>query len=234
MSKIIAIAKKELGTYFRSPIAYIVIILMLAVFNVFFFVIIDENREASLVDVFKAMEFMFVSFLPLITMKMFSEEKSTGTIEFLMTSPVKTIEIVLGKYLGTLIFFSFLWAVTLSYYAILGAYGTPDKNALLAGYLGIWLEGAFFIAIGMLASSWTKNQIIAAITTYVCLFFLYVAILFDKYLTGFASKLLDSVSTYTHAGNFFIGVITLSDVTYFLSGILVMILLTNMSIPNRS
>ena len=101
MNKVFAIAKKELTAYFKLPIAYIVLILTISVFNVFFYMIIDQNREASLRDIFKVMEFMFVFLIPLLTMKIFSEEKLTGTIEFLMTSPITNTAIVLGKYLGS-------------------------------------------------------------------------------------------------------------------------------------
>ena len=119
MNKVIIIAKKELAAYFKSPIAYIILILTISIFNIFFFMIIDENREVSLRDVFKVMEFMFVFLAPLLTMKIFSEEKSTGTMEFLMTSPTTNTAIVLGKYLGSLIFFSLLLIMTAVYYLII-------------------------------------------------------------------------------------------------------------------
>ena len=98
MSKILSIAKKELMTYFKSPIAYIILILTITIFNIFFFMIIDQNREVSLRDIFQVMEFMFVFLVPLLTMRMFSEEKLTGTMEFLMTAPLTNTAIVLGKY----------------------------------------------------------------------------------------------------------------------------------------
>ena len=153
MSKIIAIAKKELKSYFSSPIAYIVLIITISVFNIFFFMIIDQNREATLRDIFQIMEFLFIFIVPLLTMKIFSEEKLTGTMEFLMTTPTSTTAIVLGKYLGSLIFFTLIIGLTSSYYFIIELFGRPDRLAMLVGYLGIWIEGALFIAIGMLASS---------------------------------------------------------------------------------
>ena len=157
MNKVFAIAKKELTAYFKSPIAYIVLILTISVFNVFFYMIIDQNREASLRDVFKVMEFMFVFLIPLLTMKIFSEEKLTGTIEFLMTSPITNTAIVLGKYLGSLIFFTLIIIMTVTYYFIIEYFGQPDRMSILTGFLGIWLEGSFFIAIGILTSSWIRN-----------------------------------------------------------------------------
>lgn len=233
MNKIIAIAKKELKTYFRSPIAYIVLIITISIFNIFFFLIIDENREASLRDVFKVMEFLFIFIVPLLTMKIFAEEKFSGTMEFLMTTPTTNTAIVLGKYLGSLIFFTLIVGMTLSYYFIIEFFGQPGYLTILSGYLGIWLEGALFIAIGMLTSSWTKNQIIAAISSYVILFLLYFSISFIKYFSGAAGSLIRYVSTWSHAENFIVGLITTADLVYYLSGILICIILTRLSIENR-
>jgi ABC-2 type transport system permease protein len=233
MSKIIAIAKKELKTYFKSPIAYIVLIITIAIFNTFFFLIIDENREANLRDVFKVMEFLFIFIVPLLTMKLFAEEKSSGTMEFLMTTPTTNTEIVLGKYLGSLMFFTIIVAMTLSYYFIIEFFGQPDSLTMLSGYLGVWLEGALFIAIGMLTSSWTKNQIIAALSSYVILFLLYFSISFIKYFSGTAESLIRHMGTWSHSENFIAGLVTTSDMVYYLSGIFVCIIFTRLSIENR-
>ena len=145
MNKTFAIVKKELHSYFSSPIAYLILIATLSLFNVFFFLIIDQNHEASLRDIFILMEFMFVFLIPLLTMRMFSEEKANGTMEFLLTSPLTLSMIVLGKYLSMLIFFTLLISMTATYYLILEYFGNPDPMSILSGYIGIWLEGAFFI-----------------------------------------------------------------------------------------
>ena len=233
MSKIFAIAAKELKAYFKSPIAYIVLILTISVFNIFFFLIIDQGREASLRDVFKVMEFLFIFIVPLLTMKTFAEEKSSGTMEFLMTTPTTNTEIVLGKYLGSLIFFSLIIGLTTSYYFILEFFGQPQRLAILTGYLGVWLEGALFIAIGILASSLTKNQIISAISSYVILFLLYFSISFIKYFSGHGETLIRYIGTWSHAENFTMGLITMADLVYYLSGIFICILFTRLSIENR-
>ncbi|MBI4846146.1 MAG: ABC transporter permease subunit [Candidatus Omnitrophica bacterium] len=233
MSKIIAIAKKELKTYFKSTIAYIVLMITISIFNIFFFLIIDENREASLRDVFKVMEFLFIFIVPLLTMKIFAEEKSSGTMEFLMSTPTTNTAIVLGKYLGSLMFFTFITAMSLSYYFIIEFFGQPGCLTVLSGYLGVWLEGAMFIAIGMLTSSWTKNQIIAAISSYLILFLLYFSISFIKYFSGITESLIRYAGTWSHAENFIAGLVTTSDIVYYLSGIAVCIILTRISIENR-
>lgn len=233
MNKIFALAKKELHSYFSSPIAYIILIVMLSLFNVFFFMIIDQNREVSLRDVFQLMEFMLVFFIPLLTMRLFSEEKSNGTMEFLLTAPLTHSMIVLGKYLSLLMFYSLLIGLTGIYYLIVEYFGEPDPFSMLSGYLGIWLEGAFFIAVGLLASSWTSNQIIAAIVSYLILFSLYFATSFTQYTDGAAKQFLIQLSTHTHLENFAIGIITPSDVVYYVAGIVLCLVLTRLSIDNR-
>ncbi len=233
MKKIFAIAVKELKEYFKSPIAYIVLIVTISVFNIFFFLIIDENQEASLRDVFKIMEFLFIFIVPLLTMKTFAEEKASGTMELLMTTPTTNTAIVLGKYLGSLIFFSLIIGLTTSYYFILEFFGQPERLAILTGYLGVWLEGALFIAIGILASSLTKNQIISAISSYTVLFLLYFSISFIKYFSGYAETFIRYSGTWSHAENFTMGLITMADLVYYLSGILICILFTRLSIENR-
>lgn len=233
MNKIFAIAVKELKEYFKSPIAYIVLIVTISIFNIFFFLIIDQGQEASLRDVFKIMEFLFIFIVPLLTMKIFAEEKFSGTIEFLMTTPTTNTAIVLGKYLGSLIFFSLIIGLTTSYYFIIEFFGRPDRMAILTGYLGIWLEGALFVAVGMLASSLTKNQIIAAIGSYAILFLLYFSMSFIQYFSGPAEIIIRYVGTWSHAENFAVGIITTADLMYYLSGIIICIVFTRLSIENR-
>ena len=230
MNKVLAIAKKELSAYFRSPIAYIILVLTISIFNVFFFMIIDENQEASLRDIFKVMEFMFLFLVPLLTMKIFAEEKMTGTMEFLMTTPTSNKAILLGKYLGSLIFFSIIILLTASYYFIIELFGNPDRIAILVGYLGVFIEGALFLAIGVLASSWTRNQVVAAITSYAILFILYFSMSFIKYVDGIGEVIVRYGSTLSHAENFNVGLLTSTDIIYYLSGIIFCLFLTQLSI----
>ena len=233
MSKIAIIAKKELAAYFKSPTAYIILILCISIFNIFFFMIIDESREVSLRDVFKVMEFMFVFLVPLLTMRTFSEEKLTGTMEFLMTTPTTNTAIVLGKYLASLIFFTLLLSMTSVYYLIIEYFGQPDRLATLSGYIGVWLEGAFFLSIGILTSAWTRNQIVAAISSYTILFILYFSSTFIKYFDGTAELVIRYVSTVNHLENFAVGIVTIADSVYYISGVILCLVLTRFSIENR-
>ena len=233
MNKICTIAKKELAVYFRSPMAYIMLIITISVFNIFFFMIIDQNREATLKDVFLVMEFMFIFLIPLLTMRLFAEEKATGTMEFLMTTPTTNTAIVLGKYLGSLIFFTVIILFSSVYYLIIEFYGAPDRMAVLGGFIGIWLEGAMFISIGMMVSSWTKSQTIAAVIAYMTLFLLYFSLSFVEYLSGRAETIVRTVSTMTHFANFTAGLLTLADVVYYLSIIFFCLMITRLSIEPR-
>lgn len=233
MNKIIAITKKELLSYFSSPIAYIILIATLSLFNVFFYLIVDQNQEVSLRDIFQLMEFMFVFLIPLLTMRLFSEEKANGTMEFLLTAPLTPTMIVMGKYLSMLIFYSLMIGSTIIYYFIVEYFGTPDPASIFSGYLGIWFEGAFFIAVGLLVSSWTYNQIIAAMVSYVILFSNYFSTNFSPYFTGSMAEFFTQLSTRTHIENFAVGIITPIDVIYYVTGISLCLVLARFSIDNK-
>ena len=233
MNKTLAIARKELRNYIQSPIAAVVLFATTIIFNIFFYIIIDENREATLRDVFKVMEFMFIFIVPLLTMKALAEEKQTGTMEFLMTTPTSTETIVLGKYLGSLAFLSLLIFPTVMYYLIIEFYARIDRPAAIIGYIGIWLEGAFFVSVGLMTSAWSRNQIVAAMVSYAILFLLYFSISFIKYFNGPAAAVIRYLGTWSHAENFTAGLVTLSDVTYYLSGIILCLILTRLSMDHK-
>jgi ABC-2 type transport system permease protein len=166
-------------------------------------------------------------------MRTFSEEKLTGTMEFLMTTPTTNTAIVLGKYLASLIFFTLLLSMTSVYYLIIEYFGQPDRLATLSGYFGVWLEGAFFLSIGILTSAWTRNQIVAAISSYTILFILYFSSTFIKYFGGTSEMVIRYVSTGNHLENFAVGIVTIADSVYYISGVFLCLILTRFSIENR-
>lgn len=233
MTKTLTIAQKELSVYFKSSTAYLILMVTITVFNIFFYMIIDQNREATLRDVFAVMEFMFVFLVPLLTMRIFAEEKATGTMEFLMTTPTSNTAIVLGKYLGSFLFFSLILGITVVYYFIIEYFGQPDFRPVLTGFLGLWLEGGLFVAVGILTSSWTRSQVVAAIMSYVILFLVYFSASFIPYVPESFAAVIRHISTLTHAANFGVGLITLADVVYYLSGIALCLVLTRISVENR-
>ncbi len=234
MKKTLSIALKELNAYFKSPTAYVVLIVSISVFNFFFFMIIDQNREASLRDMFKLMEFMFIFIAPILTMRSLAEEKRTGTIEFLKTCPLKSSTMVLGKYLGSFLFFLILIAITFIYYVIIEFFASPDRLTTFIGYFGIILEGALFLAIGTLISSLTQSQIIAAIGSYLILFILYFSITFVKFTSGKLYEFIQFISVWSHAENFYAGLFTLNDLTYYATGIILCLYLTYLAIERRT
>ena len=215
MHKILTILNKELKITFCSPIAYILLCIAMIIFNVFFFIIIDQNREATLRDMFVLMEFMFVFMIPLISMKTIAQEKEVGTMEFLMTTPTTNTAIVIGKYLGVLAFLSIMIFLTVPYYFIMEFYGDPDRSAMLLGYFGIWLEGAFFLAIGVMTSSWTKSQVLAAMCSYLIILSLYFSVSFTTYLSGMAKGLVHYLNVMTHSANLFNGLLSTADIVLF-------------------
>jgi len=233
MTKLISIAKKELSSYFKSSMAYIVFGLMICIFNIFFFMIIDQNREASLRDIFLVMDFMLIFLAPILTMRLFSEEKLTGTMEFLMTSPISNTAIVLGKYVGVLILFSIMISITFLYYAIIEYFGSPDRLTIFTGYLGVWLEGALFLSIGMLTSSWTRNQIVAAMAALAIIFLLYFSSNLAAYFSESTATIVREIGTLKHLENLVSGSFSVGDITYYLSGIVVCLVLTRVCIEIR-
>lgn len=224
--KTVTIALKELKSFFTSPIAYVVGFVAVAIFNVFFYLLIDQNQEASLRDIVSVMEFMNVFFIPLLTMRLLSEERSQGTLELLLTTPTRTWSIVRGKFLGTWIFVSLLMSVVWVYFGIMTVFSKPDPAETLSGWLGLLLESGFFIAVGMMVSSWTRHQLAAAIGAVFILFLLFMMPVAESYAPGYWILLLKTAGTSYHLENFTTGFFGIADVVYYVMGIAVALTVT--------
>ena len=172
MSNVLPIFKKEMRSYFTSPVAYIVMTVFLIITGWFFSTSLFVIGQASMRNVFSIIPFVFTFFVPALTMRMLAEERKTGTFELLVTMPVSDIEVVLGKYLASVALLSLSVLLTLTYAFTIGALGDVDAGVILAGYLGLILLGAGYVAIGILASSLTENQIVAFIISFVVIFVL--------------------------------------------------------------
>jgi len=172
--------------------------------------------------------------IPLITMRLFSEEKKMKTDELLMTSPVSINSIVLGKFLSSLCFFLVILGLTAIYPWILFKYGTPapELGPILTGYLGLFLLGACFIAIGLLASSLTENQIVAAVIGFVTLLLFYVIGWPASTVGPTAGKVLEYLSLLDHFTGFSKGLLESKDIIYFLSVILFALFLSKRSLES--
>jgi gliding motility-associated transport system permease protein len=162
MSRSPVIARRELGSYFVSPIAYVAMAIFLIVCGVAFWPDFQPGQPAEMRHLFDDMVWVLVAIVPLLCMGLLAQEWATGTIETLMTAPVGETDVVIGKFLGSLGFFLVLLAPTLLYVVLLRMYGRPDYGPIFSGYVGIVLVGALFIAVGLFCSALTRSQVVAA------------------------------------------------------------------------
>jgi ABC-2 type transport system permease protein len=215
MHNILPIYRREIRSYFNSPVAYVVIVVFLAIVGWFFSSNIFLMNIASLRILFDIVPLVFLFFVPAITMRLLAEEKKAGTLELLTTRPVRDVEIVLGKFLAAWTLLAAALLPTLLYVVTLLALGSPDLGPILTAYLGLMLMGGAYIAIGLFASGLTENQIVAFILS-----FLFVVALFlmDKVLMyvpeAFATP-MEFLSIDYHFSNIARGVIDTRDLIYF-------------------
>jgi ABC-2 type transport system permease protein len=212
-----AIARRELQSYFVSPVAYVVSALFLLISGFLFSLILGVSNEASMRPLFGNFAVIFLFIVPALTMRLLAEEQRTGTMELMLTAPVRDSELVLGKFLGVLLLLLIMLAITLVYPGILVLAGNPDRGPILAGYLGVILQAAALLSIGLLASSLTQNQIIAALLTFVVLLILWLADALGNFTQGRIGDLFRFLSITKHFDEFPRGVIDSRDILYFLS-----------------
>lgn len=231
MSHTIAIFKKELKSYFNSPIAYIVISVFLLITGWFFSTNLFLANQASLRSITETiLPLVMFFFVPAITMRLLAEEKKSGTMELLATMPIETTQIVLGKYLASLFLLFIALLLTLPYSITLIALGNPDVGIIISAYFGLMLLGGTYLAIGMFASSITKNQIVAFIITFLILLVLFMLDKVTLLFRGQVATLMQYISTDFHFRNIARGVIDSRDLIYFLSMIAAFLFFTNISL----
>jgi len=217
MSQISTIFKKEFRTYFVSPIAYIVISIFLLVTGWFFFMTFFLYNQADLRNFFTLLPMIFSFVVPAITMRMFSEELNIGSYEILLTLPVTFRDVILGKFLASTAFIAAMLVPTLAYPITVSAIGHLDWGPVAGGYIGAIMLGAAFSAIGLFASSLTRNQIIAFI---IGLAICFALTLIDKMLFFLPQSLLgifEYLGADFHFQNISKGIIDSRDILYFLS-----------------
>jgi ABC-2 type transport system permease protein len=250
MKNILAVYRRELGGYFVSPIAYIVVGLFLVVCGFFFYNILTSVIEYSFrsqmqaarmggpseMDVpgmvmrgfFGNTSVIILIMIPMLTMGIYAEERKRGTMELLMTSPLSEFQIVIGKFLAALTLFFCMLAPTFLYIVVMGLYSEPSLSwtIVLSGYLGLFLLGAFLVAIGAFISSLTENQIIAAVATFSVFILLWVLDFGTRDSTTTMGEILQYVSVLRHFEDFSRGVIDTSSVVFYLSMVALGIFLT--------
>ncbi|MCX7679595.1 MAG: ABC transporter permease subunit [Spirochaetes bacterium] len=236
MNNILEIAKKELLVYFTTPIAYILFSAFLLCTGFYFFILSPFFffRQAELREFFHALPAIFSIAIPAVTMRLFSEEKHSGSLEILMTLPVTHYEVIIGKFFAATAFSSIMLIPTLIYVITVMMVGSPDFGPIVGGYVGAVFLAATFSAIGIFASSMTKNQIIAFIIgVAICL----TLTLIDYFLFFLPDKL---VSFFQHLGvnyhfrNIARGIVDSRDIVYFLSVIALAIMGTERITSDRS
>ncbi len=252
MRNVLTIIRKELRAYFVSPIAYVVLTGFLLLGGWFFFNLLSRfnmllsiytQLQQGAADQLNLNEFVIaplmhnlsivlVILVPMITMRAYAEEKKGGTYELLLTSPLRTGEIVLGKFLASFLFICIMLGLTGVYPAVLIAFGNPELGVLLAGYLGLLLLATSFVAVGLLTSSFTENQIIAAVSGLVATLLLYIIGWPADTAGEVLGPLLRYLSVTEHFAEMVNGLIDTQDLVYFASLILLSLFLTQRSVES--
>ena len=216
MENIKHIFKKEFKGYFITPIAYIVISIFLVIIGWLFFSTFFLNRQASLTQFFSLLPISFSFIIPAVTMRLFSEELNVGTYELLLTMPVTFTDIIFGKFLASIAFVGVMLSPTLIYAVTISFLGNLDWGPVIGGYIGALLLGATFAAIGLFASSLTRNQVIAFIIGMTVCFSLTLMTDFILYfLPGSFVGFFQYFSANFHFQNISKGLIDSRDLLYF-------------------
>ncbi len=250
MRNICTIYRRELKSYFASPIAYLLLVVFSLIFGYFFYVataiFVSRGMESQMMGQSTPMDvnewvirplLMNVSvialfMIPMISMRLFAEEKRSGTIELLMTSPIRDIDILLGKWFAALTMFAAVLAISGVNLGFLFAYGKPDWRPILIGYLGLLLQGGALLSIGTLISTMTKNQIVAGGATFAVCLLLWILDWVSSYETAVWAKVLSYLSVVTHYEPFSKGVLDSRDVIFYLSVIFLGLFLTARSMES--
>jgi ABC-2 type transport system permease protein len=234
MRTVFAIARKELYTYFTSPMAYVVATFYLGITSLLFVLYVSSGRaEAQMRDLFHTMIFLTLMMAPVITMALIAQERNLGTIETLLTRPIRDLQVVLGKYFAALVFFVMMVLVSFVYPIIMSKFGALDWGEVLIGYVGLLCVGAAFLAIGLFTSSLTSNQIAAAIlATFLLLLFWLIGWISTSVGAGFGD-VLKQLSVYENVQDFEKGILDTKPMLFFLSMIFFFLFLTVRSVETR-
>ena len=247
MRKFYALLAREVRGYFHSPIAYIVLVFFLLVSGVdFYFQVSFMNQRPATYSVLEAFFnsvffwFAFVLIFPLITMRLFSEELKLGTIEPLMTAPVRDLQVVLAKFFGAVVFYIALWLPTLLYFWIFQKItNQPAANSLgayLGSYLMLLLLGMFYLSVGCFASVLTKNQIVAAVISFCTITLLFFLGLVQFVLLDISSGMRDALGYFSaieHMGTYSRGIIDTRPIVFYLSMTAFVLTLTYQAFQSR-
>jgi ABC-2 type transport system permease protein len=233
MSTTATVAKREIRTYFNSPMAYIVVTVFMLIVGYLYWSQLFLEKQAELRYYFNLTPLVFTFIIPAITMRLLAEEKGSGTLEMLITMPVRDWEVVLGKFLAGVAMLAAIVCMTMFYAVTLSLLSPIDKGPMLTGYLGLLLMGGAYVAIGVMASSLTRNQIVAFILAFAISFALFI---FGQ-IVQFAPEWLAPVLSFLSMGNHFEslsrGVVDSRDVLYYVSVMVVALVIATASLESR-
>jgi ABC-2 type transport system permease protein len=234
MRTVRAVALKEIQIYFSSPVAYIVALIFMALSG-FFFVrdLGNPFPEASLSNFFQGATFLLIPLAPALTMRLLAEEQKLGTIELLLTSPVRDWEVILGKYFASLVFLIFLLALTSYYVILLLVFATPDPGPIYSGYVGLVLYGMAALAVGILTSTLTSNQIVAAVVGTGILVALYATSFIGDVVTGTWANIFNQLGFTSHFNDFDRGIIDTAHIVYFVTATALFLFLSIRALESR-
>jgi ABC-2 type transport system permease protein len=247
---ILAIAQRELNAYFSSPIGYVLVGFFALLFGYFFYVPLAMFEQQSMQMGMNPSQPMNINQMlvgpalmnttvimllvfPLITMRTYSEEKRSGTIELLLTSPLTDLEIIIGKFLGAMLLYASMLAITLIHMGILFIYGNPEWKPIATGYLGLLLMGGCFLSLGLFISSLTKNQIVAAMATFAVFLMLWIINWMSTFVGPTTQAVLAHLSITEHFDDFARGIIDTKHVIYYLSFMAFGLFLTMKSVDSE-
>jgi ABC-2 type transport system permease protein len=227
------IARRELYAYFVSPIAYLVAAAFLLLSGLFFVVGAARWQDATLQPMFGSLSIVLIFLAPVLTMRLLSREQDQGTIELLLTAPVRDWEVVTGKFLSSLIYYAGTLALTGLYIPVLVLYGHPDLGTIGSGYLGLVLLGAALLALGVLSSSLTGNQIVAAVIGVVASVGLWLLDLLGSLLGSGVQQVIGYLTPSGHYYNLVDGIVDTRDLVYYLSATFLFLFLASRVIEAR-
>jgi ABC-2 type transport system permease protein len=246
VSNILAIAHKELKSYFGSPIAYIVLGFFALMFGFFFYSLLlyfDREgmqggpavnvNERLLRPTFLNATVIFLFVLPLVTMRTYAEEKRSGTMELLLTAPLTDLQIILGKFLGAMGLFASMLALSLIHVGVVFWLGNPEFWPVVTTYVGLLLMGGCFVALGLLISSLTKNQIVAGMATFGVFLMLWVINWIASFMGPTTQTVLNYLSITDHLDDFTKGIIDTRHLVYYISFIAFGLFLTARSVDTE-
>ena len=233
MSPALVISRREIRTYFNSPVAYIVVTVFMVLTGYLFFPPLFVEGQADMRGFFGNMPILFMFLAPAITMRLLADERSSGTLEMLITMPVRDWEVVLGKFLAAMALVCAALGLTLVFAITVRVFGPLDRGPTIGGYLGLLLMGGAYVAIGVMCSAFTRNSIVAFIVAFAISFALFLFGHIGQFVPQAVQPLVAFLSISNHFENISRGVIDSRDVIYYLSVMAVSLLMATLALESR-